>query len=54
MTEIKTKKIQPVISEKAYNALLYMRVEERSTMTAVIERAIREYAENHCPQALQD
>ena len=41
------------ISEKAYEALLYMRAEEHATMTAIIERAIREYAERHCPEALE-
>lgn len=53
MPEVKTRKIQPVITEQAYNTLRYLGAVERATMTAIIERAIREYAEHHCPEALE-
>lgn len=48
------KKIQPIISDKAYDAIMYMRKEQRATITAIVEAAVKEYAEKHCPDALKE
>ncbi len=51
-TKKKMQKIQPVISEEAYTALLHMRVDERCTAADIVDKAILEYAQNHWPGAL--
>lgn len=45
-------KIQAEISKRAYAALMHMRVDEQATMSDIIDRAVKEYAERYHPDAL--
>lgn len=45
-------KIEATISGCAYAALMHIRVDEQATMSDIIDRAIKEYAERHHPDAL--